>query len=154
MCKTIYFPFSYASIGAVPINPMSDEGGHSMQIQTFYGRGKRKHIDVFNVISQLDELHPQVASIIAQVRSSHQISQADKSMIEQQLLSMCGTLNEVKTYTIIPGRWKKNDVYSDLRAKEADENKTIRNETVFTIISYGKRKHWTVYIDLPIDVAI
>lgn len=125
-----------------------------MQIQTYYGRGKRKHLDVFGVLSHLDEIHPQVSAILDQVRNSDKISKDDKHMIEQQLLSMCGTLNEVQSYTIILGRWKKNDVYSDKRAKEADNNKTIRNETVFTIISYGKRKHWTVYIDLPIDVAI
>lgn len=111
-----------------------------MQIQTYYGRGKRKHLDVFEVLSRLDEVHPQVSAILDQVRNSYEIGKADKHMIEQQLLSMCGTLNEIQSYTIILGRWKKDDVYSDRRAKEAADNKTIRNETVFTIISYGKRK--------------
>lgn len=123
-----------------------------MQITTYYGRKKRDNLDLMEMYSRLEELHPAVYNIIRQVREAPKVSKADKKMIENQLISMCGTLNEVKTYDIICGRWRKNDVYSEKRAKVAEENKTIRNETVFTIISHGKRNHWTVYIDLPIDV--
>ena len=34
------------------------------------------------------------------------------------------------------------------------EEKTIRDETIFSIISYGRQKNWVAYVDLPIDVEI
>ncbi len=115
----------------------------------------QSNINMARAFSLLSEIHPKVASIIEQVRNSTEIGSADKSMIEEQLIAMCGTLNEAKKYSLVMGRWNDNDVYSDKRASVASERRTIRNETVFTIVpSLSGQKHWVAYIDLPIDVAI
>ena len=82
------------------------------------------------------------------------IDKLDKRMIEQQLLSMAATLNEAKTYTLVLDRWRGDNTYSAERERVSREEKTIRDETIFSIISYGRQKNWVAYVDLPIDVEI
>lgn len=127
-----------------------------MMIQTCRGK-YTKHMDKYEMLNRLAELYPQVAEIIRQVKESRNVDKFDKGMIEDQLISMCCTLNEAKEYNIVLGRWrngKDDPTYSLQRKRVAEEEKTIRNETVFTIVSYGRKKNWTAFVDLPINVTI
>lgn len=115
---------------------------------------KERMRDLYVTLENLTEVHPQVKKIIDQVKESNAISKMDKGMIVQQLIIMAGTLNEAKTYTLVLGRWRTNNTYSEERERVSREEKTIQNETIFSIISYGRRKNWTAYVDLPIDVFL
>lgn len=115
---------------------------------------KNNRINLTAFLGMLKNVHPQVCSIIEQVRNSTQISESDKSMIEDQLIAMCGTLNSAKKYGLYMGRWTKDSVYSEKRAQVVRDKNPIRDETVFTIVPCGKRLHWVAYIDLPIDVKV
>lgn len=55
---------------------------------------KRKHLDLYATLKTLATVHPEIKSMIDQVKASSVIDELDKKMIEQQLLSMAGTLNE------------------------------------------------------------
>lgn len=119
---------------------------------------KSGRINMAVAFNLLKQVHPKVCAIIEQVRSSEAISDPDKDMILDQLISLCGTLNTVKSYALCLGRWKKDNVYSDKRAELVHENELvgnsiIQNETIFTVVSCRGRKSCVVYIDLPIDVA-
>lgn len=115
---------------------------------------KKEHVDLYVTLETLEEVHPQIKAIIDQVKSASNVSKLDKRMIEQQLLSLAGTLNEAKSYTLVVDRWRGDNTYSAERERVSREEKTIRNETIFTIISYSRRKDWTAYIDLPLDVYL
>lgn len=115
---------------------------------------QKKHRDLYVTLETLAEVHPQVKAIIDQVKESSQISKLDKRMIEQQLLSMAGTLNEAKSYTLILNLWQTNNTYSAERERASMEERTVQDETIFTIVSYGRKKDWTAYVDLPITVNL
>lgn len=114
---------------------------------------KKEHVDLYATLENLSEVHPQVKEIIDLINYAP-INKLDKRMIEQQLLSMAATLNEAKTYTLVLDRWRGDNTYSAERERVSREEKTIRDETIFSIISYGRRKNWVAYVDLPIDVEI
>lgn len=115
---------------------------------------KNGHIDYATAFKLLSQRHPKVCSVIEQVRKSSQIGAADKRMIQEQLVAMCITLNCAEKYALHMGEWENGNAYSGKRAQLVQERRTIRNETVFTIVSGGKRKHWDVYVDLPIKVTV
>lgn len=115
---------------------------------------KREHVDLYATLESLAEVHPQIKAIIDQVKASLVIGKLDKKMIEQQLISMAGTLNEAKTYTLVLGNWRGGNPCSAERERISLEEKTIQYETIFTIVSYGRKKDWTAYVDLPITVDL
>lgn len=115
---------------------------------------KKEHVDLYVTLENLAEVHPQVKEIIDQVKLAYTIDKLDKDMIEQQLISMACTLNEAKSYTIVLDRWRGNNTYSAERERVAAEEKTIRNETIFTIVAYSRAKNWTAFVDLPIDISL
>lgn len=115
---------------------------------------KREHVDLYATLESLAEVHPQIKAIIDQVKASLVIGKLDKKMIEQQLISMAGTLNEAKNYTLVLGNWRGGNPCSAERERISLEEKTIQYETIFTIVSYGRKKDWTAYVDLPITVDL
>lgn len=115
---------------------------------------KRKHLDLYATLKTLATVHPEIKSMIDQVKASSVIDELDKKMIEQQLLSMAGTLNESSSYTLVLNRWRGGNPFSAEREQVSQEEKTIRDETIFTIVSYGRRNNWTVFVDLPIDIEL
>lgn len=115
---------------------------------------KERMTDLYVTLENLTEVHPQIKAIIDQVKASRAIDKLDKSMIVQQLISMAATLNEAKTYTLALGRWRTNDTYSAERERASREEKTIRDETIFTIVAYSRAKNWTAFVDLPIDIDL
>lgn len=114
---------------------------------------KEQHVDMYTAMRMMEDVHPKIKAIIDQVNSSTRVDHKDKKMIENQLISMAATLNEAKNYELVIGHWRKESTYSVEREAVAAK-KTIRNETIFTIVSNGRRKMWTAYVDLPIDVKI
>ncbi len=117
-------------------------------------QGKRKHMDMYATLQNFSVVHPQIKAMIDQVKESFIIDPMDKKMIEQQLISMASTLNEAKSYTLVLNRWRGENPCSAERERVSTEEKTIRNETIFTIVSYGRVKNWTAYVDLPIDIDL
>lgn len=115
---------------------------------------KREHVDLYATMESLSAVHPQIKEIIDQVNASFVIDKLDKKMIEQQLISMACTLNEAKGYTLVLNRWRGGNPCSAERERVSLEEKTIRYETIFSIISYGRKKNWTAFVDLPIDVDL
>lgn len=113
---------------------------------------QRKHVDLYSTFENLSVDHPQINEIINQVKLSPIVSKLDKKMIEQQLISMACTLNEAKTYNIVLNRWRGGNPVSVVREKAAREERIIRDETIFTITSYSRKKDWTAYVDLPINI--
>lgn len=99
----------------------------------------------------LSQKFPDVVDIMKKVREDKRIKKADKRMIEQQLISLCGSLHRANKYHLKLGVWRDRDVYSAERAVAAN-GPTIQNETLFTIVSCKKQLIWVVYIDLPIAV--
>lgn len=115
---------------------------------------KREHVDLYATMESLSLVHPQIKEIIDQVNTSAVIDKLDKKMIEQQLISMACTLNEAKSYTLVLDRWRGGNPCSAERERVSMEEKTIRYETIFSIISYGRKKNWTAFVDLPISVEL
>ena len=115
---------------------------------------KRKHVDLYGTLKTLSTNHPQIKAMIDQVKESHEIDQLDKKMIEQQLLSMAGTLNESSSYTLVLNRWRGGNPLSSEREQVFHDQRTIRDETIFTIVAGGRKKNWTVFVDLPIDIDL
>lgn len=99
----------------------------------------------------LSENFPDVVEIMKKVRENEDIDDLDKKMIEGQLINLCGELHNARTYKLKVGTWSNESVYSDERASAA-RGQTIRNETIFTIVSRKKHRDWLVYIDLPVEV--
>lgn len=98
----------------------------------------------------LSQNFPDVVALMKKARNDKRISKKDKQMIEQQLITLCGSLHDAAKYELKVGVWRDGDVYSDERASVAN-GRTIRNETIFTIVS-KKHRRWLVYIDLPVAV--
>lgn len=115
---------------------------------------KREHVDMYATLENLSVVHPQIKEIIDQVMMNDKIDKRDQKMIEQELISMACTLNEAKSYTLVLNRWRGGNPYSLERERVAQEEKTIRNETIFTIVAFGRKKNWTVYVDLPMDITL
>lgn len=115
---------------------------------------KREHVDLYATMESLSLVHPQIKEIIDQVNASDVIEKLDKKMIEQQLISMACTLNEAKSYVLVLNRWRGGNPCSAERERISLEEKTIQYETIFTIVSYGRKKDWTAYVDLPITVDL
>ncbi len=115
---------------------------------------KREHVDLYATLESLSLVHPQIKEIIEQVKNSPMIDKLDKRMIEQQLISMACTLNEAKNYTLVLDRWRGGNPCSAERERVSQEQKTIRYETIFSIVSYSRTKNWVAFVDLPIDVDL
>lgn len=115
---------------------------------------KREHVDMYATLENLSTVHPQIKAIIDQVKINPTVDSLDKKMIEQQLISMACTLNEAKSYTLVLDRWRGGNPCSAQRERVSQEEKTIRYETIFSIISYGRAKNWTAFVDLPFDVDL
>lgn len=135
------------------VNNVTTIGGISMIIMTCRPT-KREHVDLYATMESLSLVHPQIKEIIDQVNTSAVIDKLDKKMIEQQLISMACTLNEAKSYTLVLDRWRGGNPCSAERERVSMEEKTIRYETIFSIISYGRKKNWTAFVDLPISVEL
>ncbi len=114
---------------------------------------QHKHVDLYSTLESLSVDHPQINEIINQVKLSPRVTNLDKKMIEQQLISMACTLNEAKTYTIVLNRWRGGNPVSAERERAVNEQRVIRDETIFSITSYSRKKDWTAYVDLPIDIV-
>lgn len=113
--------------------------------KTIINNMTQKQIDAL-----LSQNFPDVVALMQKTRNDQRIKKADKQMIEQQLITLCGSLHNAAKYELKVGVWRDNDVYSAERASVAN-GRTIRNETIFTIVSM-KHRGWLVYIDLPIAV--
>lgn len=101
--------------------------------------------------TMLSKNYPDIVQIMKRVRLDKSIKDCDKKMIEQQLINLCGALYYTEKYELRLGTWTKGSVYSEKRQQVSD-GPTIYNETIFTVVSSGKRSKWVVYIDLPIVV--
>lgn len=101
------------------------------------------------MMEALEKKYPDVGKIIKRVKMALGISELDKAMIEGQMISLCGSLNEADEYELHIGEWPAAGTYSDVRESVAC-GQTVRNETIFTIVRRtGKPRSWDVYIDLP-----
>lgn len=115
------------------------------------------HKNILNYLTQeqtddlISKMFPDIVEVMKKVRKDWQIEKADREMIEQQLIILCGVLHDARKYDLELGVWRDGDVYSAKRA-EAANGPTIRNETIFTIVPNGKKRKWLVYIDLPVAV--
>lgn len=118
---------------------------------------KRENVNIYETMRHIKEDHPQISEIINQVRNSPTITNDDKRLFEKELLTMASVLYDVKNYTLIVGKWGglwNASGYSMERLRAAKEEKTVVNETIYTIVSYGRRNNWAAYVDLPIDVVL
>lgn len=119
---------------------------------------KRKNVgDIYETMRHLSEDHPQIQEIINQVNASGKICNDDKRLIEKELLAMATVLYDVTDYTLVIGKWAGMwgaSTYSYDRMCVAKEEKTVVNETLYTIVSYGKSNDWAAYVDLPIEVSL
>lgn len=118
---------------------------------------QQRHVDKYTTLIHMKEYHPQIYEIIQQVKNSPLIIKKDKVMIEQELICMATTLNEAKEYSLVIGLWsgKAGEVtYSKERKRAVECERIIMDETIFTITSYSRKKVWTAYIDLPIDIKL
>lgn len=115
---------------------------------------KKKLMESLNqaqIDAMLSRNYPDIVQLMKRVRMDNTIKDSDKRMIEQQFISLCGALYSADEYELKLGTWRKGNVYSANR-QLVSEGATIHNETIFTIVSSGKRSRWVVYIDLPIEV--
>lgn len=122
---------------------------------------KRENVaiyDTYETLRHIAEDHPQINRLINQVRNSSRLGNEDKSFFENELLTMAGILYEVDDYTLIVGKccgtFCGAGGYSYKRLEVSKREKTVVNETSFTIVSYGRENDWVAYVDLPIDVVL
>lgn len=115
---------------------------------------KREHVDLYSTYKRLSEDHPEIYEIINQIKLSIFVDKMDKKMIEQQLISMACTLDEAKKYTLVLNHWRGENPVSAERERAIKDKRIIRDETIFTIVAYSRKKDWTAYVDLPIQIKM
>lgn len=118
---------------------------------------KRENVDIYETIRHIEKDHPLISEIINQVRNAPTLTNDDKRLCEKELLTMASILYDVENYTLIVGKWSgfwNASGYSMERLRVAKEEKTVVNETLFTIVSYGHKDNWAAYVDLPINVVL
>ncbi len=119
---------------------------------------KRECVDIYDVLNHIEEDHVQINELINQVKKSPRLSDEDKRFYQKELLTMAKVLYEVEDYSLVVDRTYGNFFgeggYSYERLRVSKSEKTVVNETSFTIVSYGQENDWVAYVDLPIDVVL
>ena len=102
-----------------------------------------------SMMEKFGKKYPKVKSILEQVHASELIEQNEKEMIQDQLMCMISALQSTR-YKLILGRWRGDNTYSGYREALSKQQKTLVDETIFTIMANGRTLN--VYVDLPIAV--